>query len=199
MACGMNGEGELGLGDTDQRNTFTVVPGLKGVVDIAAGYTHCIAVTLEGEVYTWGTGWGLGQGGDDDTQRLSPTKVTGGGLDGVVVVQVAAGDYHSTALTAAGDLYTWGSGGRGRLGHGDEVTRSVPTVVGGTGAVMGMACGDNHSLVTTREGRVLGFGKNVKGELGLGGGAEGNFLTPVVIGGIRVIDNDDGEGKEGKE
>ena len=118
----------------------------------------------------------------------------------MVVVQVAAGDRHSMALTAAGDLYTWGRGMSGRLGHGDEVNRSVPTVVGGTGAVMGIAGGGDHSLVTTREGRVLGFGSNGDGQLGLGAGAEGNFLTPVVIGGIRVIGNDDdGEGKDGKE
>ena len=64
---------------------------------------------------------------------------------------------------------------------------------------MGIAGGDLHSLVTTREGRVLGFGNNGDGQLGIGTAAEGNFLTPVVIGGIRVIDNDDGEGKEGKE
>ena len=199
MACGSNTEGALGLGDTVQRDTFTVVPGLKGVVDIDAGYMHSIATTLEGNVYIWGEGWALGQGGDDDTQRLSPTKVTGGGLDGVMVVQVAAGEYHSMALTAAGDLYTWGRAGRGRLGHGDGEHQSVPNVVGGTGAVMGIAGGDEHSLVTTREERVLGFGSNGDGQLGLGAGAEGNFLTPVVIGYIRVIDNDDGEGKEGKE
>ena len=135
MACGRNSKGQLGLGDTDDRNTFTVVPGLKGVVDIDAGFRHSIAVTLEGEVYTWGKGCALGQGGDEDTRRLSPAKVTGGGLDGVVVVQVAAGFVHSMALTAAGDLYTWGNGVYGRLGHGDVETRSVPNVVGGTGAV----------------------------------------------------------------
>ena len=101
------------------------------------------------------------------------------------------------AVTAAGDLYSWGNGTYGRLGHGDEVHRSVPRVVGGTGAVMGMAGGGAHSVVTTRDGRVLGFGKNEEGELELGAGAQGSVLTPVAIGDIRVIDNDeDGEGNE---
>ena len=201
MACGSNAERQLGLGDTDDRDTFTVVPGLKGVVDIDAGYKHSIAVTLEGDVYTWGRGRALGQGGDYNTQRLSPTKVTGGGLDGVVVVQVAAGELsHSMALTAAGDLYTWGVGSSGRLGRGDEDKQSVPRAVGGTGTVTGMAGGYSHSLVITREGRVLGFGYNGVGQLGLGAEAELTVLTPVAIGDIRVIGNgDDGEGKEGKE
>ena len=64
---------------------------------------------------------------------------------------------------------------------------------------MGMAGGTYHSLATTREGRVLGFGDNGHGRLGLGDEAEDKVLTPMVIGDIRVIDNDDGEGKEGKE
>jgi hypothetical protein len=53
----------------------------------------------------------------------------------------------------------WGHGQRGR---GDEVTHSVPRVVGGTGAVVGMAGGDHHSLAITKEWRVLLF------ELGAG-------------------------------
>ena len=113
MACGWNDGGQLGLNDTDNCNTFTVVPGLEGVVEIDTGRGHSIDMTLEGEVYTWGGGWGLGQGGNDDTQYLVPTKVTRGGIEGVVVVQVARGVYHSVALTATGDLYMWGKGWRG--------------------------------------------------------------------------------------
>jgi alpha-tubulin suppressor-like RCC1 family protein len=42
MACGNNHMGQLGLGDTDDRDTFTVVAGLRGVVDIDAGRSHTI-------------------------------------------------------------------------------------------------------------------------------------------------------------
>ena len=102
----------------------------------------------------------------------------------MVVVQVAAGNAHSMALTAAGGLYTytWGEGEDGKLGHGDEEHYSVPTVVGGTGAVMDMAGGDYHSLVTTQEGRVLEFGDNEFGQLGLGAEAGDKVTTPVAIG-----------------
>lgn len=41
-ACGYNLTGQLGLGDTAQRDTFTVVPSLSGVVDIDAGARHTI-------------------------------------------------------------------------------------------------------------------------------------------------------------
>jgi alpha-tubulin suppressor-like RCC1 family protein len=117
MACGKNEYGQLGLGDTDNRDTFTVVAGLRGVVDIDAGFAHSLAVTAEGGLYTWGTGRAIGHGGDVTTQRLVPTKVTGGGIDEAVVLQVAAGVHHSMAKTVSGELYSWGTGGCGRLGH----------------------------------------------------------------------------------
>jgi alpha-tubulin suppressor-like RCC1 family protein len=213
MACGMNNNGQLGLGGTDSRDTFTVVAGLRGVVDIDAGYEHSIAVTAEGGLYTWGEGPAMGHGGDGYTQYLVPTKVTGGGIGEAAVVQVAAGWYYSMALTATGELYAWGEGGHGQLGHGGKEHLAVSRVVEGIGAVTGMAGGDNQSLVTTAEERVLAFGGNgedtfedsdgeeleepvvvLDGRLGLGAGVI-EALTPTAIDGI-VIGR---EGEEGKE
>jgi alpha-tubulin suppressor-like RCC1 family protein len=198
MVCGKNDYGRLGLGDTDDRDTFTVVAGLRGVVDIDAGQNHAIAVTAEGGLYTWGKGRAIGHGGNDQTQCLVPTKVTGGGIGEAVVVQVAAGGCHSMALTAAGQLYAWGEGGKGQLGHRDKVNLAVPSVVGGIeGAVTGMSGGDSHSLVTTAEGRVLAFGGKAPlaacGSLGLGAEVD-EALTPTAIDGITM--GDVGEGKE---
>ena len=197
MVCGRNHNGQLGLGDTDNRDTFTVVAGLRGVVDIDAGENHTIAVTAEGGLYTWGTGRAIGQGGDSSTQRLVPTKVTGGGIGEAVAVQVAAGDDHSMAKTASDELYTWGLGADGQLGHGGKEHLTVPRVVDGKdGAVVGMSGGGYHSLVTIGEGRVLSFGMGEDGRLGLGEGVH-EALTPTAIDGITMGEGE--EGKEGKE
>jgi alpha-tubulin suppressor-like RCC1 family protein len=216
MACGMNGHGQLGLGDTDDRDTFTMVVGLRGVVDIDAGRFHSIAVTAEGGLYTWGEGQAIGHGGNDDTQFLVPTKVTGGGIGEAAVVQVAAGWSNSMALTATDELYAWGQGESGQLGHGGKENLAVPRVVGGIGEiVVGMSGGLYHSLVTTAEGRVLAFGSNgdvqeedsdgeeleepvfvVDGQLGLGAVVI-EALTPMAIDGIVIGEGE--EGKEGKE
>jgi alpha-tubulin suppressor-like RCC1 family protein len=200
MACGYNNEGQLGLGDTDARDTFTVVAGLRGVVDIDAGYQHSIAVTVEGGLYTWGYGRAIGHGGDHTTHRLVPIEVTGGGIGEAFVVQVAAGQEHSMVLTAAGQLWTWGDGGSGQLGHGGKESLDVPMVVDGIGGgVVGMGGGTHHSLVTTAEGRVLVFGSGANGHLGLGAGV-GEALTPTVIDGITMGEGgEETEGKEGKE
>ena len=118
------------------------------------------------------------------------------------------------AKTVSGELYSWG---KGYVGHGIFEHLSVPRVVGGIGAVVGMVCGaNNSSLVITAEGHVLAFGSNgedqdydsddeeldepvfvVDGRLGLGAGVE-EALIPTVIDGI-TIGKGGGEGKEGKE
>lgn len=41
-------------------------------------------------------------------------------LQGKGVVEIACGGAHSAAITALGELYTWGKGRYGRLGHGDS-------------------------------------------------------------------------------
>jgi alpha-tubulin suppressor-like RCC1 family protein len=217
-ACGANEHGQLGLGHTVLHDTFTVVAGPSGVIDMDAGWNHSIAATVEGGLYTWGEGWAIGHGGDHTTQRLVPTKVTGGGIGEAVVVQVAAGLYQSMALTTTSELYSWGDGADGMLGQGDKEDFAVPMVVRGIeGAVLGMAGGDHHSLVGTTEGRVLGCGCNgdhyggvtrfvdsdgevqeepllvVDGRLGRGVGLE-EALTLTVIDGIRM-----GAGQEGQE
>ena len=112
------------------------------------------------------------------------------------------------ALTASGELYAWGRGYEGQLGHGGKEALAVPRAVGGIeGTVVGMAGGDQYSLVTTAEGRVLAFGCNetdrhdegefeVDGRLGLGAGVT-EALTPTAIDGVSMGEEE--EGKEGKE
>ena len=196
-ACGANEHGQLGLGHTVLHDTFTVVAGPSGVIDMDAGWNHSIAATVEGGLYTWGEGWAIGHGGDHTTQRLVPTKVTGGGIDEAMVVQVAAGNTHSMAKTASGELWTWGDGESGQLGHGDKENMAEPRVVDGIeGAVVGMTGGTTHSIVTTAEGRVLTFGSGDSGRLGLGAEVA-EALTPTVIDGITMGGGE--EEKEGKE
>lgn len=47
------------------------------------------------------------------------------------MVDVAAGGAHSACVTSAGDLYTWGKGRYGRLGHSDSEDQLKPKLVSG--------------------------------------------------------------------
>lgn len=45
------------------------------------------------------------------------------------VFYIACGSSHSAAITSVGELYTWGQGQYGRLGHGDEISKYTPELV----------------------------------------------------------------------
>lgn len=77
-------------------------------------------------VFTWGRGedgqLGLGDTSDQD----EPTYVDA--LRGVGVRQIACGSGHTLVLTTDGEVYTWGRGDDGRLGHGDNGWKYVPRI-----------------------------------------------------------------------
>lgn len=50
-------------------------------------------------------------------------------LQGKHVKEIACGSGHSAAITTNGELYTWGQGSHGRLGHGDTANQSKPKQV----------------------------------------------------------------------
>ena len=50
-------------------------------------------------------------------------------LQGKHMKEIACGSGHSAAITTNGELYTWGQGEHGRLGHGDTNSRSKPKLV----------------------------------------------------------------------
>lgn len=69
------------------------------------------------EVFSWGSGVNYQLGtGNAHIQKL-PGKVDC--LHGSVIKLVSAAKFHSAAVTARGELYTWGFGRGGRLGHPD--------------------------------------------------------------------------------
>ncbi|GBG26950.1 RCC1 and BTB domain-containing protein 2 [Hondaea fermentalgiana] len=104
-------------------------------------------------------------------------RVNGFGEDADLghAIQVSCGDCHFAVVTASGELYTWGGGGHGRLGHGDTLDRHVPTQVRVPGVleneyerVRVVACEASyrHTAVVTSDGDLLLFGDGNHGQLG---------------------------------
>lgn len=50
-------------------------------------------------------------------------------LQGYEIIDVACGGAHSAAITNTGQLFTWGKGRYGRLGHGDSDDQLKPKLV----------------------------------------------------------------------
>ena len=86
------------------------------------------------------------------------------------VVDIATGAYHCAAVTADGDLYTWGDGFCGQLGLGDKRPQLLPSQVtlGGLEdeVVESVSCGARHTLAVTEDGEVFSFGLGHFGVLG---------------------------------
>ena len=173
--------GEPGL------NTGTIcakpvaVSGLSsGVTAIAAGYSDACALSNQGAVSCWGANW-YGELGDG-TNINRTTPVTVSGLSSGVVA-IAAGDFHTCALTSAGGVLCWGHNGYGELGDGTNTDHATPVAVSGlSSGVTAIAAGYGHTCALTNTGGVLCWGINGHGELG--DGTTTGRSMPVAVSGL---------------
>ncbi|CAD7697676.1 unnamed protein product [Ostreobium quekettii] len=115
---GSNEHGQLGQGDLapDCVRKPRVVKALHGkmVMQVVCGKFHTLAVTAQSHVYGWGQNSQGQLGLGDRVERHTPTHVDA--LWALPVKQLAAGDWHSMALTNSGFLFTWGCNQQGQLG-----------------------------------------------------------------------------------
>ncbi|XP_064883646.1 E3 ubiquitin-protein ligase MYCBP2 isoform X5 [Oncorhynchus nerka] len=85
----------------------------------------------------------------------------------MTAVQVSCGLHHSVVLLENGDVYTFGYGQHGQLGHGDVNSRGSPTLVQALpGPSVQVTAGSNHTAVLLMGGQVFTFGSFSKGQLG---------------------------------
>ena len=156
------------------------VAGLDGVAvrEVAAGHDHTLLLGACGGVWSCGKGLFGKLGHGDEADLATPRRI--GGLEQVRAVQVAAGPEHSLVLSAAGHVYSFGWGGVGQLGHGDEADQPRPVRVAALleTRVCQLSAGADHSLATDEAGAVYAWGRGVGGRLGLGlGGPERIFIV----------------------
>eukprot|EP01125_Pyxidicula_operculata_P008820 TRINITY_DN2925_c0_g4_i2.p1 TRINITY_DN2925_c0_g4~~TRINITY_DN2925_c0_g4_i2.p1 ORF type:complete len:1285 (-),score=312.73 TRINITY_DN2925_c0_g4_i2:27-3881(-) len=83
------------------------------------------------------------------------------------IKQIAVGNYHAIALTKGGLCYTWGWGGLGQLGHGDNANQLQPKLLQ-MKCIRQVAAGTKYSMIVTEFGDLYAFGGNQQGQLGVG-------------------------------
>jgi len=178
---GENRYGQLGDNTTTWQPAPAPVTDLdSGVVAVAAGLFHTCALTSAGALWCWGLN-NSGQLGNGSTASYSvPVAVSGLGSG---VAAVAAGFYHTCAVTSAGALWCWGQNSLGELGDGTTTNRSTPVAVSGLGSgVIAVAGGGSHTCAATGAGAVWCWGINSAGQLG--DGTQTSRLTPVAVSGL---------------
>lgn len=135
LAVGQNDYGQLGDGTHTSSAAPVLVQGLPPVARVAASWSHTLALTTSGLVYSWGEdsrgelGYPAGQSCGNAKRAiacsLSPHLVPGLADVGLI----AAGGRHSLA-TVEGRLYAWGANGVGQLGDGTQIDKPAPTATG---------------------------------------------------------------------
>jgi len=184
-AWGDGSHGQLGTpefpdGPDWRRATPAQVPGLSGVVAVAAGFWHTLAVKSDGTVWSWGSNneGELGDGGLVN-RRYSPGQVPG--LTNVVAV--SARRFTSFAIRSDGTLWGWGSNDYGMLGIGNHSSNSkVPVQVPGLTNVVAVSAGEEHTLAVKSDGTVWTWGLQDRATLTM-------YLSPVQVPGLTgVID-----------
>ena len=101
-----------------------------------------------------------------------------------------AGEHHSLALAANGDVYAWGSNQEGQLGDGSSASSAVPLLVAGPSSqqrdggllqpVTAIACGARHSAAINALGQCLAWGWSLHGQCG-GGRAAPSQPSPTLV------------------
>lgn len=131
--CGVGRGGRLGLGDESTQFHFVPVQGAlkdKSISAVALGQNHTLAVTSNGELWTWGSntysqlGYALPPPAkkDEESCTLTPRRVFGP-LKNEAIIGVAASAIHSVAFSASA-LYCWGRN-VGQLGLVDSDSGSL--------------------------------------------------------------------------
>lgn len=148
-AWGRGNEGQVGNGQTrDKNDTPELVRNLTGIMEIAAGDNHTLALKHDRTtIYAWGSNnYGqLGDGGYD--AKLTPIQVSG--ISGVKMI--SAGNDHSIAIKDDGTVWTWG-----RNTSGNQTSRSTPIQLDGVTNAISIGGGggamNSFTLVVSQDG-----------------------------------------------
>lgn len=163
---------------------------LTGIVAASAGNTSALALSEEGEVYSWGSSQALGRtavNGDPLPKKVLDPAGTSS-FKGIVAAMV--GDDNAVALADDGTVYSWGY----YSGRAGADPKPVPGIVSVGGKAVAVSAGWNWSAALLADGRIVTWGYGADGRQGQPGASNPAALGFVVeqatgqpLGGIVAI------------
>lgn len=168
------------------------------VNSVACSEYQTYALSHSGEVYRWGdTGCGAVVGEERSRCHWLPHRISA--LDGIVMSNVACGEWHAAMVSTTGKLFTCGDGTFGVLGHGNLRSVSQPKEVESLKGlwVKSVACGSWHTAAIVEVivdrfkfngvgGKLFTWGDGDKGRLGHAD--EEKKLLPTCV--AQLVDHD---------
>lgn len=158
-----------------------------GLVSISCGNAHCLGLSKDGDVYTWGRNES-GQCGYRLGRAFSVSYQEGLGK----VSQIACGFAHSLALNCSGELFAWGLNSHGQLGTGSKVCERTPKRVNTRSTPQRISAGGLFSVYLDSGGLIWYTGKIPTSESGVSSfiaQVSLPLMIPRAIGNISVVDN----------
>uniref|UniRef100_A0A914WR58 Uncharacterized protein n=1 Tax=Plectus sambesii TaxID=2011161 RepID=A0A914WR58_9BILA len=138
------------------------------VQQMVCGKAHVVLLDSRGRVLTFGIG-SRGELGHGAVASEQQPKVVDALAD-VRIVAIAAGGWHSAAVTDDGDVYLWGWNDSGQLGvdNGEVGTSSLPLPLDLPEGILirKVACGSRHTLLLSDDRIAFGCGINDYGQVG---------------------------------
>ena len=178
---GNNGNGQLGLGNLDQKTTFTQMTNSSTPKSISCGASHTIVLMTDGKIWVTGlnSNGQLGLGNTD--QKTTLTQITSD-ISGCAPLSVSCGEYYTMVLMTNGTIWGTGFNGSGQLGLGNTTQRTTLTRI--TSDISGctpffISCGYDHTMALMTNGTIWATGRNDSGQLGLGDIVQKTTLTRI--------------------
>ncbi|TWD83274.1 alpha-tubulin suppressor-like RCC1 family protein [Kribbella amoyensis] len=209
LSTGFSDAGQLGRSaPTGIRTGFGPVvdvngTNLVGVVDLAAGEQHSLALLHDGRVLAWGANEDaqLGIGTRAPTEVPTLVRAPEGGPGTLTgVVEIAADSNTSVALRKDGTVVVWGRANSGQRGNAetssDPLTPSIVLNPSGSAPLTGVraiSVDGGTELALTDQGTVLGWGDNTYGQLGTSAPLVAKLPVPITgkdrapLTGVRAI------------
>jgi len=154
---------------------------------VTGGNSHS-AVIADSQLYTWGrnnfgqTGLGFTSTPTDANHPLAPKVLS----QNPGFISVTYDQNTSVAMTAGGEVYTWGYNKYGQLGLGNagsdvlnEEHQYNPAQVAGITDAIAVTRGYDQTLILHADGTVSAFGRNQYGQLGDGTTIDRDVPTKV--------------------
>ncbi|KAL6143646.1 hypothetical protein ACLB2K_054341 [Fragaria x ananassa] len=147
---------------------------------VSCGAAHVMALSEDGLLQAWGynefgqLGRGVTCEGLQGARIINAyAKFLDEAPELVKITQVSCGEYHTAALSEDGEVYTWGLGSMGQLGHCSLQSADKELLPRKVVALDGIfmkdvACGGVHTCAVTQKGALYAWGGSRAGQLGLG-------------------------------